>query len=161
MKFFLIMMLFILILSCHQKENKNAISNSDSIHLKKNMENKREEIKEENKQIGDTIFMNFKNEKDRYTAEGHINSIHSKIYVKFINEHIGKLNATIFPSIARENIRFNQIIFPDKTMDGPFGKELKIDIKQKGIYVLVIGHSQMAEDPFIGKFTIQLENKRQ
>lgn len=152
------LLLSILFLSCQQKENKNAtVNHLDSIVTKKVIkENKKDNV--ENKQIGDTIFMNAINEKGSYIAEGLLDSIHPRIYVKFKNKDLGQLKAAIVPSTGKGNIRFNQIIFPDATSDGPFGMDLNIPLKQKGNYILVIGHSQMADNPFWGKFEVQLKN---
>lgn len=158
MKFFMTSLLMIFLFSCQQKENKNTtVTTSESIIEKSSKTNN-----EENKQIGDTIFMNFKDEKGLFTAEGSLDSIHSRVYVKFKTEHIGELNGKISPSTGTGNIRFNQIIFPDKTSDGPFGIDLKVELQQKGNYILVIGHSQMADNPYLGKFKVDLEikNKR-
>jgi uncharacterized protein YxeA len=158
MKNILFLLISIFFFSCQQKENKNASVNaSEPILRKKN----KEEKKEENKQIGDTIFMNYKNEKHSFKAEGLLDSIPSKIYVKFKNEDSGELEAKIVPTTGKGNIRFNQIIFPDKTSDGPFGMDLKIHLEQKGNYILVIGHSLMADNPFSGKFKVQLEIKKE
>jgi uncharacterized protein YxeA len=158
MKNILFLLISIFFFSCQQKENKNASVNaSEPILRKKN----KEEKKEENKQIGDTIFMNYKNEKHSFTAEGFLDSIPSKIYVKFKNEDSGELEAKIVPTTGKGNIRFNQIIFPDRTSDGPFGMDLKIHLEQKGNYILVIGHSLMADNPFSGKFKVQLEIKKE
>lgn len=160
MKKLLLLTISIFFFSCQQKENKEAgVVSSDSIPVK---ENKDENTpKEENKQTGDTIFMNFKNESGLFTAEGVLDSIHPKIYVKFKNEDSGELKATIVPTPGKGNIRFNQIIFPDQTSDGPFGMDLKIPLKQKGNYILVIGHSLMADSPYWGKFGVQVENKKE
>lgn len=145
--------------SCQQKENKNdSVSATDTIAVKKTTEKIKET--EENKQIGDTIVMNFRNEKGFFTAQGSLDSIHPKIYIKFKNEDPGKLKATIVPSTGKGNIRFSQIIFPDKNSDGPFGTDVEIPLKQKGNYILVVGHSLMADSPFWGKFEVQLENKK-
>ncbi|MDA6069934.1 hypothetical protein NJT12_09930 [Flavobacterium sp. AC] len=160
MKNSLMLLLSIFFFSCQQKENKNGIVYStDTITANKNKEINKPN--EENKQIGDTILMNFRDDKGLYVAEGSLDSIHSRIYVKFKNENSEKLNATIVPSTGKGNIRFNQIIFPDQTSDGPFGMDMKISLKQKGNYVLVIGHTQMADNPFFGKFRVQLDNKKE
>ncbi|WP_291147939.1 hypothetical protein [Flavobacterium sp. UBA7680] len=159
MKNISILFLSILFFSCQQKQTKtDSVSSSDSIVAKDSIIVK--ENKVENEQIGDTIFMNFKNEKDLYIAEGALNSIHSRVYVKFKNEDLGELNGKIIPAGGKGNIRFNQIISPDKKSDGPFGIDLKTNLEQKGNYILVIGHSQMADNPFYGKFTVELENKK-
>lgn len=153
MRNFLMLSISIFFFSCQQKEIKNtSVQTSEPIPAK--------EIKEENKQIDDTIFMNFKDEKGLFMAEGAIDSIHSRVFVKFKNDYAGELNGKIITATNNGNIRFNQIIFPDKTSDGPFGKDLKTEIKQKGNYVLVIGHSQMADYPYWGQFKVEIENKK-
>lgn len=154
MKKISILLLSTLFFSCQQKENKNT-----TVHIPEPVivkTNKEKDTKEENRQTGDTIFLNFKNEKGVFTAEGLLDSIHQRIYVKFKNEDSGELAAKIIPTTGKGNIRFNQIIFPDKTSDGPFGMDLKIPLKQKGNYIMVIGHSLMADNPFWGKFEVQL-----
>lgn len=159
MKFSVLFLISILFFSCQQKEIKQApAQTSEPIAKEKNIESK---SKEENRQIGDTIFMNFRNEKGFFIGEGSLDSIHSKVYVKFKNENTGELKAKIIPTTGKGNIRFNQIIFPDTTSDGPFGMDLKIPIRQKGNYILVVGHSLMADNPYFGKFELQLENKKE
>lgn len=159
MKNILILLISIFFFSCQQKQTKsNSVETPSSTVAKDSIVLK--EDKEENKQIGDTIFMNFKNEKGLYTAEGTIDSIHSRVYVKFKNEDLGELKAKIIPAGGKGNIRFNQIIFPNKNSDGPFGMDLNTNLEQKGNYILVIGHSQMADNPFYGQFKVQVENKK-
>lgn len=156
MKNFCMLLLSIFFFSCQQKEiKKNPVPVSDSVSVieKENIE--------ENKQIGDTIVLNFKNKKGLYVAEGSLDSIHTRVYLKFKNEDSGEINAKILPSTGKGNIRFNQIIFPDQSSDGPFGMDLKINLTQKGNHILVIGHSQMADNPFWGKFNVELEQKKQ
>lgn len=158
MKSFSILLLSVFFFSCQQKENKNtSLQNTDSVLTKKNkVDNKREK---ENKQIEDTIFMNFKDAKGLFVAEGTLDSIHPRVYVKFKNDVLGELNAQIIPTTGKGNIRFNQILFPDKSSDGPFGMDLKVNLTQKGNHILVIGHSLMADSPYWGTFKVQIENK--
>lgn len=156
MKFLLILLILIFFFSCHLKEKENAAAAAPAPYPIAT-----EKKKEENKQIGDTIQMNFKNEEGFYAGEGSLDSIHSRIYIKFKNKDLGALEARIVPTTGKGNIRFNQIIFPDKSSDGPFGMDLKIPLKQKGNYILVIGHSLMADNPYLGKFKVQLENKKE
>lgn len=163
MKNYLILLLSVFFFSCQQKENsKTSVPSPDSLGQSSDslLTKKNKQVREENKQIGDTIHMNFKNEKDLFVAEGSLDSIHSKVYVKFKNGNLGELRGQIIPINGKGNIRFNQIIFPDKSSDGPFGMDLKIDLKQKGDHILVIGHSLMADEPYFGKFTVQLENQK-
>ncbi|MBP1221829.1 hypothetical protein [Flavobacterium sp. 1355] len=162
MKIFSMLLISIFFFSCQQKENnKMPVTATDSVVTEKNKEEDKEQNKKENQQIGDTIFMNFGDEKGLFVAEGTLDSIHSKVYVKFKNEDLGELKGNIVPATGKGNIRFNQIIFPDKSSDGPFGMDLKIYLKQKGNYILVIGHSQMADNPFFGTFKVQLEKKKE
>jgi hypothetical protein len=151
MKNILLLLLSISLFSCQQKEKKNVVvATSDTIITKK--ENKQEHL-----QIGDTILLKYKNDQGLYTAEGVLDSVHPRMYLKFNNENLGELNARIIPNKGKGNIRFNQIIFPDGTSDGPFGMDLKMPLTQKGNHIIVIGHSQMAEDPYWGKFGVELE----
>ncbi|TDW49157.1 hypothetical protein EV144_103684 [Flavobacterium sp. 270] len=159
MKNLLMLLIAVFFLSCQQKENKNT---STSIMVSDTNQTEKSKVvsKEYNKQTGDTIFMNFKDEKGFYTAESALDSIHSKIYLKFKNEEPAELTAEIVPAAGKGNIRFNQIISPDKSSDGPFGMDLKIKLEQKGNYILVIGHSQMADNPYQGKFNVKLKNEK-
>ncbi|MHC0442580.1 hypothetical protein [Flavobacterium sp. 3-210] len=141
--------------SCQQKEIKNnsVHVSADTIAIQKN--------REENKQIDDTILMNFKDVKGLYIAEGHLDSIHPRAFLKFKNENLGKLTGKIILEKANGNIRFNQIIFPDSSSNGPFGTDLRIQLTQKGNHIIIIGHSQMADNPYWGKFKVQLENSKE
>lgn len=105
----------------------------------------------------DTIHLNFTDEKGLFTVEGTIDSLHPRIYVKFINDDLGILKAKIIPTSGQGNIRFSQIIFPDQTSDGPFGMDLDLELKQKGKHELIVGHSLMADNPYNGKFKVQLQ----
>ncbi|URM36749.1 hypothetical protein [Flavobacterium anhuiense] len=153
MKNWFILLISIFFFSCQQKENNKTAADATKPVVQKE--------KQENKQIGDTIAMNFKNEENVFSAEGHLDSLNSKVYVQFKNEVLGELNAQIVPDAGKGNIRFNQIIFPDKTSDGPFGMDLKIPLQQKGTHILVIGHSLMAENPYYGNFKVQLNIRKE
>lgn len=163
MKNYVVVLLSVFVFSCQQKNNNNAVDTSDTVTTEKIAEPDtpiEENKTEENKQIGDTILMNAKNEEGLFIAEGSLDSLHPRVYVKFRNDELGKLNGTIIPTTGKGNIRFNQIISPDNASDGPFGMDIKTDLKQKGNYILVIGHSQMADSPFWGKFKVQLQTTK-
>ncbi|MNK61161.1 hypothetical protein D3C87_803160 [compost metagenome] len=149
-----VLLISIFFFSCQQNQNKKPSADSQTLIVQK-------EKKEENTQIGDTIFMNFKNEENVFLAEGHLDSLNSKVYIQFKNEDLGKLKAQIIPDAGKGNIRFNQIIFPDKTSDGPFGMDMKMPLQQKGNHVLVIGHSLMADNPYYGNFKVQLNIQKE
>ena len=154
MKNYLVLVVALLFFSCNQKNPKHVpIATSDTLVSKK--------FEEENQQVDDTIEMQYLDEKGFFVAEGKIASINSKVYVKFENKEMSKLKATIVPTTGKGNLRFNQILFPDGSSDGPYGMELETDLKQTGTYVLVIGHSQMADSPFVGNFKVQLEIRKE
>ncbi len=142
----------LLIISCKQREREEIIpvNMTDTIVAEKD----NPEIS--NGQFGDTIRLSFKQPNGNYVAEGEIDSLHSRIYVKFTNENTGKLKASLKTS-SEANIRFNQIIYPDKTMDGPFGRDIEQELTQTGEHSLIIGHSLMAENPYYGKFTVDVK----
>lgn len=143
------------VFSCNQKENVKIIpvNSTDTIVTEKDSE----AHKDVNEQLADTIRMLLKDEKGSYTAIGKIDSIHPRIYLKFTNQAIWKLHAVITPLNGDGNIRFNQILYPDKTADGPFGKELELELKQTGEHTLIIGHSLMADGQYQGKFKVELK----
>lgn len=159
MKKYLLLSLSIFIFSCQQKGNKNSVSNTSEEKVSNSDESVAVQHTEKNEQIGDTLYMKYGSKEGIFVAESSLDSIHSKIYVKFDNQKEGKITATLLPTTGKGNIRFSQIIFPDKTANGPFGKDLEVDLKQKGTYILVVGHSLMADNPFLGNFKIQLDYK--
>lgn len=69
----------------------------------------------------------------------------------------GILTARIITPDGKGNVRFNQIFMPDKSSDGPFGKDLNYDIKKTGLYKLIIGADLMAENPYKGAFTLEMK----
>ena len=139
--------------SCMQKNNTEIIpiTMSDTIVTEK------DKAKGKIQQIDDTIHLNFIDEKGLFTVEGSIDSLHPRIYVKFENDDLGKFKAKIVTNSRKGNIRFNQIVFPDSTADGPFGTNLNLELKQTGKHMLVIGHSLMADNPYVGKFKVELQ----
>lgn len=68
----------------------------------------------------------------------------------------GKLYGAITTPTNKTNIRFNQIIMPDGSADGPFVRTIKYDIKKTGNYKLIIASNLMAENPYTGEFELSL-----
>jgi hypothetical protein len=151
-KYIIIAALFFL--SCKQKGNNETIpvNMSDTIVT----ETEKTAIERLNEQKDDTIRMINQDAKGVYSAIGSIDSIHSRIYVKFTNKDEAYLKATITTMEGEGNIRFNQIIFPDKTADGPFGKEMELKLKTQGEHTLIIGYSLMAEGRYEGEFKVEV-----
>lgn len=79
------------------------------------------------------------------------------IDIEFISKGYKKITAHLSSSDTLANIRFNQIVLPDGTMDGPFGRDLEYSISRDGTYTLSIHESLMAGDPWAGDFTIEIQ----
>ena len=69
------------------------------------------------------------------------------------NNIVGKIN----PVNPQMNIRFNQIKLANGDYDGPFERDLKYVIKEKGEIWLIISKSNMASGEGVGKFTLTLK----
>lgn len=70
-----------------------------------------------------------------------------------------KLSIKISTKDTLANLRINQIIDSKNNSDGPFGRELEYEIKEKGIQKIVISESQMAGEPWAGAFTFEVKLK--
>ena len=149
----IIFVIALFFVSCKQKNDKEIIP----ITMSDTIVTENEKVHEQNQQVDDTIHLNFIDEKGLFTVEGSIDSIHPRVYVKFENDDLGKFKAKILTTTEKGNIRFNQIVFPDQTADGPFGTNLNLELKQTGKHILVIGHSLMADNPYVGKFKVELQ----
>lgn len=75
-------------------------------------------------------------------------------------KHVANLTATIKTiDGSGNNIRINQIVFPDASTDGPFGESMTDSLTQAGTYKLIIGESQMQENRYSGAYTVTVELK--
>lgn len=68
-----------------------------------------------------------------------------------------QLTASLKTEDSLANIRINQIFTPDGKADGPFGRELKLVIKQQGTYKLIIAENLMQGDEWKGKFDLTVK----
>lgn len=67
------------------------------------------------------------------------------------------VNATLSTPDETGNIRINQIVMPDGTMDGPFGKTYQDTLHIPGTYQLIIAESLMQENPYTGEYQVKIE----
>jgi hypothetical protein len=88
---------------------------------------------------------------EEFTKDG------QEFILKIINFDQSKINAKISTKEKDFNIRFNQIKLPNGDYDGPFGRDLTYDIKERGEIWLIIGKSNMASGNTKGSFTVSLE----
>ena len=82
---------------------------------------------------------------------------HDKLILKISDFTQSEIKATIKSKDSKQNIRFNQIKFPDGSMGGPFGKKLTHIVKEKGEVWLIIGKNNMAEGSITGDFSVTVE----
>lgn len=80
-----------------------------------------------------------------------------KMVLKIKNFDRAKIVGFITPEDPQMNIRFNQIKLPNGDYDGPFGREINYEIKEKGEVWLIIAKSNMASGDATGKFKIRIE----
>lgn len=80
-----------------------------------------------------------------------------ELILKISNYDKPNLKATISTKEKDFNIRFNQIRLPGGDYDGPFGRDITYDIKEKGEVWLIIGKSNMASGNTKGNFTVSVE----
>lgn len=83
--------------------------------------------------------------------------VDQQIIIKIKNFKTDKISGTITPENPEMNIRFNQIKLGNGDFDGPFGRDLKYDVKEKGEIWVIISKSNMASGDVTGKFTVYLE----
>ena len=80
-----------------------------------------------------------------------------KMVLKIKNFDRAKIVGKITSENPQMNIRFNQIKLTNGDFDGPFGRELNYEIKEKGEIWLIIAKSNMASGDATGKFKIRIE----
>ncbi|MCD8165279.1 MAG: hypothetical protein LUE93_03620 [Bacteroides sp.] len=78
------------------------------------------------------------------------------LYIEFENDGYDRLFAEIVIYDPPGNIRFDQIIMPDGTTDGPFSQTLQYDLPASGIYRLSMHENMMAGERWSGTFTVNI-----
>lgn len=85
--------------------------------------------------------------------EGPGKSVHITLNIT----HGRELVASVTPDAPNGNVRISQVIMPDGSADGPFGRSMRYPVKQKGHYELVIGQNLMAaEKEWKGMFLLKV-----
>lgn len=80
-----------------------------------------------------------------------------KLVIRIPNYSKPEIHGSISPQKNNMNVRFNQIKLSDGTYDGPFGREISYQIKNKGEVWLIIGKNLMAEGAVEGDFSVTVE----
>lgn len=151
--FMLPLCLVVLTTACNQPDNKSksetttdtlAISPTDSL----------KSIEQSNK---DSISLNLVDgsaQQEALMAQG------KRIVFSFETKILGKLSATVKAAEPNGNVRIAQIFMPDNSADGPFGQEMEYNLKEPGVYRIVVSENQMAGNPYNGPFTIKIKISR-
>lgn len=79
------------------------------------------------------------------------------VILEFKAEGYKKIKGYLSSQDSLANIRFSQILLPDGTMDGPFGRDIDYKISQNGTYRISVHENSMAGDPWAGDFTVDLK----
>ncbi len=149
-KLFIILVATFVLFSCNQQEKKapeesvnnpeaSSISNTDTIPANEN-----------------EFTIEFAKGASSVDLKGNMKSLtDQKVY--FFNATKGqKLTGKLIPANQPANIRFNQIISPSGTADGPFGLDLKYDLNESGKWQLIIAESNMNGEPYIGDYNLSV-----
>ena len=104
--------------------------------------------------VGDVVMLDVKD--GRASATVHKESGQSVTFA-FASGGYSKLSGRLCSGDTVANVRFSQIIMPDGSADGPFGREIVYDLTLEGVYNLIVNENMMAGDPWAGKFTIEIE----
>ena len=64
------------------------------------------------------------------------------------------ITATIHPIKKNGNVRINQLQYPDKKFDGPFGDSTSYTMPIDGKLSFIIGQNMMAGNPWRGEFIL-------
>jgi hypothetical protein len=112
-----------------------------------------------NEQKDSVIHFSFAPDSSTLTATGFIRSAKDHVIGYLPVDRKARLTAILVPETKSMNIRFTQLIMPDSTMDGPFGQQFNYDLKQKGVYKIIISPNNMADGKTKGDFLIRLSVK--
>lgn len=100
------------------------------------------------------IHISFPKDSTHTTVSAKMKGINRPVTVYIPVKQGKQLTVSIAPEDAVANVRINQIFTPDGKADGPFGKELKRAIKQRGTYKIIIGEDLMQGDEWKGRFLL-------
>jgi hypothetical protein len=112
-----------------------------------------------NEQRDSTIIFRFERDSSSLTAKGTLHSADDHITGYLDVDRKATLSGQLIPQKNDMNIRFTQLIMPDSSMDGPFGKQLQYKLTQKGKYKIIISANNMAGGQTKGDFLVRLTVK--
>ena len=160
----LLVILFVVANACNNtsenKTNTESLTKNESISKEKDTASSsasNESGSGDGEKNDSTIFIRFPKDSTWVTVNGKMKGINHLITVYIPVKQGKQLTATILPEDSAANIRINQIFTPDGRADGPFGRELKRALHQKGTYKLIIGENMMQGDEWKGNFKLTIK----
>jgi hypothetical protein len=102
----------------------------------------------------DTIFFKIHNGKVKIDT---VKKPKQRVVFQFDSDTANGFSAKISTRDSVANLRISQIIDSKGNSDGPFGREIDYKILEKGIHQIIVSESQMAGEPWGGKFTFELK----
>jgi hypothetical protein len=151
--FILPLCLVVLIMACNQSNNKSE----DVVTADTSKTLSTDSLKDVEITDRDSISLDLKDgnaQQEALMAQG------KRVVFSFETKILGKLSATVKAAQPNGNVRIAQIFMPDNSADGPFGQDMEYNLKEPGMYRIVVSENQMAGNPYNGPFTITVKISR-
>lgn len=141
---------------------KTPVAGDTSVKLmakKDNLAAVKNDTVPKNIQVDTVMHLAFEKDSSSLTAKGCLNKKSEPVICYLPVDRHATIIAQLVPKDKDLNIRFSQIIMPDGQSDGPFTRSIKYELKQKGLYKLIISPNHMADGKKSGDFLLQLKVK--
>ena len=151
--FILPLCLDVLIMACNQSNNKSE----DVVTADTSKTLSTDSLKDMETTDKDSISLDLKDgsaQQEALMAQG------KRVVFSFETKILGKLSATVKAAQPNGNVRIAQIFMPDNSADGPFGQDMEYNLKEPGVYRIVVSENQMAGNPYNRPFTITVKISR-
>jgi len=141
--------IFICLISCHQREQKKALE--DPLAAIEN-----DSVKTQLKTLNDTLPRGLSDLSDTLILKLKMDSANDHPTISLAISSGEELFASLSSEDKNANIRISQVMLPDSTFDGPFGRDLHYKMKMPGNYKIIIGENMMAGDRWKGDFVLRV-----
>lgn len=110
-----------------------------------------------NIQVDSVIRLSFASGQQKVQVRGAISGDAPRVFCTWKQDREMMVRASVEPLAPGLKLRFSEIIFPDSSADGPFGKIFNRKLTSAGRYQLIIAPHQMASSTRTGDFTLEFE----
>ena len=110
-----------------------------------------------NIQVDSVIHLSFADGQQKIQVRGAISRDAPRVFCSWKQDRGMMLRASVEPLAPGLKLRFSEIIFPDSSADGPFGKTFNRKLTSAGRYQLIIAPHQMASSSRAGDYTLEFE----